>query len=126
MEILNALMVLAAESAEGLKFIAIGLAALSMAGSAIGEGLVVAKAMEGMSRNPEMYGKLRTGMILGCSLVETTAIYALLIAILLLFVVVLPQLDIESQPLAVKAQRPNHWTTREFPGPLYSYWFLSN
>ncbi|MDY2727950.1 MAG: ATP synthase F0 subunit C [Candidatus Onthovivens sp.] len=86
MEILNALMVLAAESAEGLKFIAIGLAALSMAGSAIGEGLVVAKAMEGMSRNPEMYGKLRTGMILGCSLVETTAIYALLIAILLLFV----------------------------------------
>ena len=38
MEILNALMVLAAESAEGLKFIAIGLAALSMAGSAIGEG----------------------------------------------------------------------------------------
>lgn len=69
-----------------LKFIAIGLAALSMAGSGIGEGLVVAKALEGMSRNPEMYGKLRTSMILGCALVETTAIYALLIAILCLFV----------------------------------------
>ena len=70
----------------GLKFIAIGLAAISMAGSGLGEGLVVAKALEGMSRNPEMYGKLRTSMILGCALVETTAIYALLIAILCLFV----------------------------------------
>lgn len=68
------------------RYIAVGLAALSMAGSGIGEGFVVAKAMEGMSRNPEMYGKLRTGMILGCALVETTGIYALLIAILALFV----------------------------------------
>ena len=68
-----------------LKFIAIGLAALSMAGSGVGEALVVSKALDGMSRNPEMYGKLRTSMILGCALVETTAIYALLIAILCLF-----------------------------------------
>ena len=69
-----------------LKFIAIGLAALSMAASGIGEALVVSKSIDGMSRNPEMYGKLRTSMILGCALVETTAIYALLIAILCLFV----------------------------------------
>ena len=69
-----------------LKFIAIGLAALSMAASGIGEALVVSKSIDGMSRNPEMYGKLRTSMILGCALVETTAIYALLIAILVLFV----------------------------------------
>lgn len=69
-----------------LKFIAIGLAAISMAASGIGEALVVSKAIDGMSRNPEMYGKLRTSMILGCALVETTAIYALLIAILCLFV----------------------------------------
>ena len=70
----------------GLKFIAIGLAALSMAASGIGEALVVSKSIDGMSRNPEMYGKLRTSMILGCALVETTAIYALLMAILCLFV----------------------------------------
>ena len=75
-----------AENADGMKYIAIGLAALSMAGSGIGEGLLTMKAMEGMSRNPEMYGKLRTAMIVGCALVETTAIYALLIAILVLFV----------------------------------------
>lgn len=54
--------------------------------SAIGEGLVCAKVMDGMSRNPEMYSKLRTAMILACALVETTAIYSLLVAILILFV----------------------------------------
>ena len=75
-----------ADTGADWRYIAVGLAALSMAGSGIGEGLVVAKAMEGMSRNPEMYGKLRTGMILGCALVETTGIYTLLIAILALFV----------------------------------------
>lgn len=68
------------------RYIAIGLAALSMAGSGVGEALLVSKAIDGMSRNPEMYGKLRTSMILGCALVETTGIYALLIAILCLFV----------------------------------------
>ena len=47
---------------------------------------ICAKAMEGMSRNPEMFAKLRTGMILGCALTETTGIYGLLIAILCLFV----------------------------------------
>ncbi|MCR4879702.1 MAG: ATP synthase F0 subunit C, partial [Bacilli bacterium] len=54
--------------------------------SAIGEGLLCAHAIDGMSRNPEMYGKLRTTMILGCALVETTGIYCLLVAILCLFV----------------------------------------
>ena len=48
--------------------------------------VIFAKAMEGMARNPEMYSKLRTGMILGCALTETTGIYGLLIAILCLFV----------------------------------------
>jgi F-type H+-transporting ATPase subunit c len=59
---------------------------VSVGCSAIGEGLVCVKAIEGMSRNPDLIGKLRTNMILACALVETTAIYALLIAILCLFV----------------------------------------
>ena len=54
--------------------------------SALGEGMVCAKAMEGISRNPEAYSKIRSTMILGCALVETTAIYSLLISILCLFV----------------------------------------
>ena len=69
-----------------LKYIAIGLCMLATFGNAIGEGFVCAHAMDGMARNPEMYGKLRTGMILGCALVETTAIYCLLVSILCLFI----------------------------------------
>lgn len=85
MNFLNAIVPFLAD-ANGMSFIAIGLAALSMAASGIGEALVVSKALDGMSRNPEMYSKLRTSMILGCALVETTAIYALLVAILCIFV----------------------------------------
>ena len=62
------------------------IAIMAVMPSALGEAWVVCHAIDGMSRNPEMYSKLRTSMILGCALVETTAIYALLIAILCLFV----------------------------------------
>ena len=71
---------------EAMKYLAIAITMLAVTPSAIGEGLVVTHAVDGISRNPEVYGKLRTTMILGCSLVETTAIYALLISILILFV----------------------------------------
>ena len=67
-------------------FIGAGIAMISCGFSAIGEGLLCAHAIDGMSRNPEMFSKLRTTMILGCALVETTGIYCLLIAILCLFV----------------------------------------
>lgn len=67
--------------------IAAAVAILAVMPSAIGEAWVCARTVDGMSRNPEMYSKLRTNMILACALVETTAIYALLVAILILFVV---------------------------------------
>ena len=70
---------------EGLKFIGAGLAVLTGFGCALGEARICAKAIEGMARNPEMYSKLRTSMILGCALDETTGIYGLLVAILCLF-----------------------------------------
>ena len=54
-------------------------------GPAIGEGNAVGKALEGMARQPEAAGNLRTNMILGCAITETTGIYALLTAILILF-----------------------------------------
>ena len=73
-------------SDRGLIALAAGLAILSAGASSIGEGYLCGKALEGMSRNPEMFSKLRSNMILACALVETTAIYALLIAILCLFV----------------------------------------
>lgn len=70
----------------GLIAIAAAIAILGSGCSSIGEGMLCTKAIDGMSRNPEMYGKLRSSMIIGCALVETCGIYALLISILLIFV----------------------------------------
>ena len=55
-------------------------------GAAIGEGNAVGKALEGMARQPEATGTLRTNMILGCAITESTGIYSLVVALLLLFV----------------------------------------
>lgn len=63
--------------------IAIGLAA---GAGAIGMGMAVAKAAEGISRQPEAEGKIRTTLMLGLVFVETAIIYALVIAILIIFV----------------------------------------
>ena len=54
-------------------------------GPAIGEGNAVGKALEGMARQPEVSGTLRTNMILGCAITETTGIYSLVISLLILF-----------------------------------------
>ena len=55
-------------------------------GPAIGEGNAVGKALEGMARQPEATGTLRTNLILGCAITESTGIYSLVVALLLLFV----------------------------------------
>lgn len=54
-------------------------------GPALGEGNAVSRALEGMARQPEAAGTLRSTMILGCAITETTGIYSLLIAFLILF-----------------------------------------
>ena len=58
---------------------------LGAIGPAIGEGNAVGKALEAMARQPEMAGELRTNMILGCAVTETTGIYSLVISLLILF-----------------------------------------
>jgi F-type H+-transporting ATPase subunit c len=63
--------------------IAVGLAA---AGGAIGMGMTVAKSADGISRQPEAEGKIRTSMMLGLVFIETAIIYALLVVILIIFV----------------------------------------
>lgn len=68
-----------------VKYLAAALAVLGGMACAFGEAKIVSKALEGMARNPEMAPQLRTSMILGCALDETTGIYALLVAILCLF-----------------------------------------
>lgn len=54
-------------------------------GPAVGEGHAVGCALEGMARQPEVADTLRTNMILGCAITETTGIYSLVVALLLIF-----------------------------------------
>ena len=63
--------------------IAIGFGAI---GSGIGIGLLAGKALEALGRNPEAVGPVQQNMILGLAFAEAIAIYALVIAILILFV----------------------------------------
>lgn len=63
--------------------VAIGLAA---GAGAIGMGIAIAKAAEGIARQPEADGKIRTALMLGLVFVETAIIYALIVAILIIFV----------------------------------------
>ena len=62
---------------------AIGVGAL---GPALGIGLAVKGAMDALGRNPEAAGDIRTTMIIGAALAEAVAIYAFVIAIIILFV----------------------------------------
>ena len=62
-----------------------GIAMLAGIGPGIGEGQAVAAACEAVGRQPEAKGEVTTTMILGCALAETTGLYALVIAFLLIF-----------------------------------------
>ena len=53
---------------------------LGTIGPALGIGLIGAKAMEAMGRNPEASGKILVGMLLASAFAEAVAIYALVVA----------------------------------------------
>ncbi|MCR4923715.1 MAG: ATP synthase F0 subunit C [Lachnospiraceae bacterium] len=63
--------------------IAIGLAS---AGGAIGMAIAIGKSVEGIARQPEADDKIRTQSMLGLVFIETAIIYALIVAILIIFV----------------------------------------
>lgn len=54
-------------------------------GPALGQGLVASKAVENLPKSPENYAQIRTLMFLGMSIIETLPLYALLVAIVLIF-----------------------------------------
>ncbi len=75
------------DSTIGSKAIAAGLAVgLAATAGAISMGLATAKSTEGIARQPEAEGKIRTTLMLGLVFIETAIIYALLAAILIIFV----------------------------------------
>ena len=63
--------------------LAIGIGAI---GPGLGIGMAVRGAVEALGRNPEAGGDIRTTMIIGAALSEAVAIYAFVIAIVILFV----------------------------------------
>ena len=73
--------------AEALRNIGAGLAiGLGAIGPGIGIGLLAAKAMEALGRNPEAAGAIQQNMILAIAFAEAIAIYALVVAIIIKFV----------------------------------------
>lgn len=73
-------------NAEATKALAMALAAgLGVLGPAIGIGLLVSRALEGIARNPEAAPKIQSSMILGIAFVEALGIFALVVAFLIKF-----------------------------------------
>lgn len=70
---------------EGLNFIAAAIAIFGSAiGAAIGNGQVISKTIESMTRQPEMSGQLRTTMFIGVALIEAVPILGVVVYLLIL------------------------------------------
>ncbi|MDR1734831.1 MAG: ATP synthase F0 subunit C [Oscillospiraceae bacterium] len=71
---------------ELLYTIGAGLAILGAGGAGIGMGIATGRASEAVGRQPEASGKINALFLMGCALAESTAIYGLLVALIILFV----------------------------------------
>lgn len=69
-----------------LSVIGAAIAAFTGIGAGIGIGIATGKATEAIARQPEAAGKIQSALILGAALSEATAIYGLVVALILLFV----------------------------------------
>ena len=74
--------------AQTFKLLAAGLSmGLGAIGPGIGIGLLVLGALQAIGRNPDVQGQVQTNMFIGIAFTEAVAIYALVVALILLFVV---------------------------------------
>jgi F-type H+-transporting ATPase subunit c len=72
--------------AEGLKYLAAGLCmGIGAVGPGIGEGYIAGRALEAIGRNPEASGKIVPLIFVTCAVAESTAIYSLVVALIILF-----------------------------------------
>jgi F-type H+-transporting ATPase subunit c len=62
---------------------AMGLGAI---GPGIGLGILIGKALEAIARQPEVSGEVRTNMFIGIGVTEAVALYAFVVALILIFV----------------------------------------
>jgi F-type H+-transporting ATPase subunit c len=66
---------------------------IAVLGCGIGQGLAGGKALEGIARQPEAAGRIQMAMIIALALIESLAIYALLVSLIILFVIGIPKGD---------------------------------
>lgn len=71
---------------DAAKAIGAGLAMIGVIGPGIGIGVVFHGALNALGRNPDAAGPITTNMILGVAFAEAVAIYALVVALIILFV----------------------------------------
>lgn len=70
----------------GLQAVGAGLAMIGALGPGVGIGLLVQGALQAIGRNPDAAGQIQTNMILGIVFAEAVAIYCLVVALIILFV----------------------------------------
>ena len=71
--------------AQGLVALAAGLAVFTGIGSCLGQGYAAGKGAEAVANQPEAKGDIISTMLLGAAVAESTGIYGLVIAIILIF-----------------------------------------
>ena len=80
-----------AEKAEGIRFfiysaVAAGFGiAIAAFGCGLGQGMAVKSSVEGIARNPEASGKVTVTMLIGLAMIESLCIYALVVALILIY-----------------------------------------
>ena len=70
---------------QGMALLGAGISMIGGLGPGIGEGIAASKACEAVGKNPEAIGDIRSIMVLGIALSETTGIYSLVITLILIF-----------------------------------------
>lgn len=62
-----------------------GIAMVGAIGTGIGQGYAVGRGLEAIARNPELFNRLRATLLLGLAITESSAIYCLVVSIILIF-----------------------------------------
>ncbi|HTW90128.1 MAG TPA: ATP synthase F0 subunit C [bacterium] len=69
----------------GIQAAAVIAMAVAAFGCALGQGNAIAKALEGIARQPEAAGKIQGPLLIGLGFIESLAIYVLVIALIIIF-----------------------------------------
>ncbi len=70
----------------GMSALGAGIAMIAGLGPGIGQGFAAGKAVEAVGRQPEAKGDIIQVLLTGCAVAESTGIYSLIVAVILLFI----------------------------------------